>query len=318
MKARLQEHRGFSTLVIGLLLIAPFLLTACGGGSNSAPEPRSNSAPGPSISLSITPAAASLSEGGSQSFSATVAGSNNTAVTWSVVEGASGGTINNGLYTAPQASGTYHVLATSQADTSKSATATVTVTTAAAINFKPTGSMDLARAGHTATLLLDGNVLVVGGFEDAFNLDYIQPYASSQLYDPANGAFISTGSLGTARGFHTATLLGDGRVLVAGGWNRLDADSTAELYDPSTLSFSPTGSMGAARVYHTATLLPGGNKADLFDPASGVFIPAGTMVTMRATHTATLLSDGRVLVAGGCVVAGIETCPSLATAELYP
>jgi hypothetical protein len=82
---------------------------------------------------------------------------------------------------------------------------------------------------------------------------------------------------------HSATLLLDGRVLVAGGFHA-----------------------------------PGGNKADLFDPASGVFIPAGTMVKMRATHTATLLSDGRVLVAGGCVVSGIETCPSLATAELYP
>ncbi|QSQ19979.1 chitinase [Pyxidicoccus parkwayensis] len=83
----------------------------------------------PMVSISVTPTSASLTKGATRTFTAAVTGSTNTAVTWSVQEGAAGGTITSaGLYTAPQTAGTYHVVATSQADTTKKATAAITVT----------------------------------------------------------------------------------------------------------------------------------------------------------------------------------------------
>src|SRR5438093_516162 len=83
----------------------------------------------------------------------------------------------------------------------------------APFEFQETGSLNTARYLHTATLLLNGNVLVAGGFGMAGNL------ASVELYDPASGTWTDTGSLATGRDAHTATLLPSGKVLVAGGYN---------------------------------------------------------------------------------------------------
>lgn len=123
--------------------------------------------------------------------------------------------------------------------------------------------------------------------------------------------FTATGSMITARSGHTATLLANGKVLIAGG-----GTSSAELYDSSTGSFSPTGSMTTPRRYHTATLLPDGSvfiaggfigtgnslnvSAEVYDPATGIFTPAGDVngTTDQAVHTATLLANGKVLIAG--------------------
>jgi len=211
-------------------------------------------------------------------------------------------------------------------------------------SWTATGSMIETRAGytatHTATPLLDGKVLVTGGYgpiPDAV-------LASAELYDPRTGSWTLTGTMTEARNGHTATLLPDGRVLVAGSSGGAGGTvASAELYDPSSGSWTPTGSMIEARAGHTATLLPDGRvlvaggysisisggsgvggtvaSAELYDPVTGVWTPTGSMVEARAGHTATLLPDGRVLVAGGSsfgitIPGGVEPHP-LASAELY-
>ena len=110
------------------------------------------------------------------------------------------------------------------------------------------GSMAEARAGHKATLLGDGRVLVTAGSDTG----------SAEVYDPSTGMWSSTGSIAEVRAFNTATLLADGRVLVAGGVGEAGLLDSAEMYDPSTGTWSSTGTMTEARLYHTATLLADG------------------------------------------------------------
>ncbi len=127
------------------------------------------------------------------------------------------------------------------------------------------------------------------------------------------GKFVPTGNLNAPRIGHTATLLNDGRVLIAGG-SRVDETpiNSAELYDPASGTFSPTANMLFSRTGHTATLLldgrvlitggytegDSGASAELYDPATGAFTLTGNMHEARVYHAATLLSTGKVLISG--------------------
>jgi hypothetical protein len=148
--------------------------------------------------------------------------------------------------------------------------------------------------------------------------------------------FKVTGSMSAGRTFHTATLLQDGKVFVAGGRNYVAANvpggvnktySSTETYDPTTGSFSPTNSMQAARSAHTATLLKSGKvliaggfdgnsalaTAEIFDPLSNSFTSTtGNMTTARSGHQATPLNDGKVLITGGS-----DGATALASAEIF-
>ena len=202
--------------------------------------------------------------------------------------------------------------------------------------FSPTGSMTTARAFHTATLLADGRVLIAGGSPAAWGTT--AHLASAEIYDPRTGTFTPTGPMTGGRDFNTATLLADGRVLLAGGSSGSQADvpsataedvASAEIYDPQTGTFALTGRMIAGREYQTATLLSDGRvlvvggggdyanrlflaSAELYDPATGTFAATGPLATARTYQAATLLDDGRVLVTGG-----YGAVAPLASAEIY-
>jgi N-acetylneuraminic acid mutarotase len=169
-------------------------------------------------------------------------------------------------------------------------------------------TMGTARYSHTATLLPNGKVLIVGGRTGVDNSMLAQalPSASAELYDPSSNTWSPTASLAAARDQHTATLLSNGKVLVAGG----DDHGTAELYDPSSGTWSPAGTMAEPRSQHTATLLLTGNvlvaggshgttSAELYDPSTNSWSAARDLNSARRDHTATLLPGGNVFVDGG-------------------
>jgi hypothetical protein len=219
--------------------------------------------------------------------------------------------------------------------------------------FAPAGSLSIARGEASSVVLPSGDVLFTGGEtgSDVFSIQsgagafsaYVTlPAARSALVatplpggsyllvggggvdalllDPGTRALAPTGSLALARRAPTATLLRDGRVLVAGD----AASAPAETYDPTTATFTAVGKPVADRSGTTATLLPSGkvlftggtdfaggaklSSAELYDPATKAFSATGAMTYARAGHAATLLATGKVFVVGGS---------DAATAELY-
>jgi N-acetylneuraminic acid mutarotase len=166
--------------------------------------------------------------------------------------------------------------------------------------------MKTARTGHTVTRLADGRVLVAGGM--AWMYENIRPYcmALAEIYDPATNVWTSAGSMTAGRCGQTATLLPDGRVLVAGGWSRV-ATYTTDIYDPVTNTWSATGSMTQARTTHGAALLQDGRvlvagpdaSGEIWDPATGAWTPTTPLAAAHAGSPLVALEDGTVLVCGG-------------------
>lgn len=187
--------------------------------------------------------------------------------------------------------------------------------------FSMTGHMKDFRWDFTATLLLDGRVLVAGGMNTGGGSAEV--LATAELYDPATGRFTPTGSMAEARQDSTATLLPDGRVLIVGGFNEATMAAKtgfaeAELYDPAVGTFSrlelPGGfnAWSATPVLDGHVLLLGGqgsighwvSVAELYDPTTNRFTATGAFPEILAETTVTALLDGRVLVAGGYDAAG--------------
>jgi hypothetical protein len=201
----------------------------------------------------------------------------------------------------------------------------------AAGTFSATGSMSVPREGHTATMLRDGRVLIVGGSDNG-----IHTVDSAEIYDPSSGTFSRTGHLNQPRVAHVAALLGTGKVLIAGGGRGgmpggYISYDTAEMYDPATSSFTAmrahmksdrvgaaavklndgrvlivggkSGRIVMSRVRNLSSLTPL-NTAEIFDPESGTFIRTGDMSAPHYLATATLLNDGNVLVVGGWTIRG--------------
>jgi N-acetylneuraminic acid mutarotase len=193
-------------------------------------------------------------------------------------------------------------------------------------NWTATDSLTFGRAFHTATLLTNGMVLVAGGM--GILPHYAGAFSSAELFSPALGLWMITGYMNAPRENHTATLLPDGQVLVAGGYNVNTGvyPTVAELYNPARQKWTVTGDLNFGRENPTATLLQSGkvllaggqglkgclSSAELYDPSNGTWTSTGDLITARDYHTATLLPDGKVLVTGGIGNTGI-----LSSAEIY-
>jgi hypothetical protein len=219
-------------------------------------------------------------------------------------------------------------------------------------SWSKAASMAWARIGHTATVLSNGRVLVAGGYVTC--PDSVQPCddasVGAEIYDPGAGTWTAAGTLNTMRRYHAATLLEDGRVLVAGGATSSCSPTTsqclyssvsnAEIYDPTTGSWTVTGNMGSARqspqvlLADGRVLAAGGAKcaimsnpglpaitacsqltsAEVYDPTTGTWSLTGSLNEYHG-EPLTLLCDDNVLVAAGYNPAGVSTLS--ASAELY-
>lgn len=211
--------------------------------------------------------------------------------------------------------------------TGRDAQATAEVYVPATRNFLNIGSMKVPRAGHSMTKLKDGRVLIVGGYKlDAQGRGL--GLTSAEIFDPSSSSFKKLPArLRNGRGHHTATLLRDGRVLIAGGFHRdSKATNTLEIFDPKTNSFSVVkNQMTEARAYHQAVLLPDGkvflvggeikflppvnttdkcegcsNTAEIFDPFIGLSTKTSAEMNIaRSQFSATLTDDNRIIIIGG-------------------
>jgi N-acetylneuraminic acid mutarotase len=180
-------------------------------------------------------------------------------------------------------------------------------------------SLSSTRSDPAVTVLSNGRVFVVGGYNTSYLL-------STEVYNPASGTWSTARSMNVARGEPTATTLSNGKVLVAGGSNTSSTNASAEVYDPTANTWSSAGTMNTQRSSHQAVLLPNGkvlvaggyngfsqiSSAELYDPATNTWSTTSPMSSARAGHALMLLPNGKVLAVGGS-----NSSTIFATAELY-
>ncbi len=176
-----------------------------------------------------------------------------------------------------------------------------------------TGNMAVGRYFHRMTKLNDGRILLTGGCS-AYSC--ATATGVGEIYDPSSDTFAQSGTMSVVRTFHTANLLNNGKVLIAGGYSNTGngVSNVAEIYDPVKGTFIKTGKMTADRSEHTGTtlldgrvLVSGGStdygailaSAEIFDPTTGKWTRTGALPYRVYEHGAILLSTGKVLVAGG-------------------
>jgi hypothetical protein len=198
--------------------------------------------------------------------------------------------------------------------------------------FASTGSFNTGINWHTATMLNDGTVLIAGGMGSYSSST--SALNTAELYDPATGTFSPTASnMNSAHAYYTATLLGDGTVLIAGGMDGLGLPTaSAELYNPTTKTFTALVGLNTSRDQHTATLLNNGTvlivggfeayvgpltSAEIYDNSTKICTaltsPGSSLNDARYGLTATLLNNRQVLIVGGFALGSGE----INTAELY-
>lgn len=197
------------------------------------------------------------------------------------------------------------------------------------VTWSDAQSLATSRDQHTATLMPNGKVLVAGGQHNVAGSPS-ENLTSAEIYDPDTNTWASAGNLNQARLRHTATLMPDGKVLVAGGWGGSQLNSS-ELYDPGANSWGryPPYDLQEPRERHTATLIDDGKvlaaggegwnfvaiarkTVELYNPVSKTWALINPMANTRYEHTANLLGNGKVLVVGG-----YNRTNYLKSAELY-
>ncbi len=176
-------------------------------------------------------------------------------------------------------------------------------------NWNKTGSMNVARINHTATLLQNGEVLVAGGTNSTAYL------ASAELYNPATGKWTFTGNMVTGRWNHQAVRLQNSQVLAAGGFDTSgNITASAELYNPASGTWTATGNMTTPRqsfalvaLANAEVLAAGGtgaigglSSAELYNPATGTWMATGSMPSgSECGGSVTLLPNGQAFVLCG-------------------
>ena len=188
--------------------------------------------------------------------------------------------------------------------------------------WKATGGLGMARTRHTATLLTDGRVLVVGGLTVASPCCQIANTA--EVYDPATGQWRMTNPPNTSRYDHIAVQMANGKVLISGGASgTFGLVASTEIYDPLTEIWTIVGNLNVARDNSQAVLLHDGRVlitgggaitltgtaevAEIYNPVTNLWTLAGTMKKGRVLHSIALLLDGKVIVAGGLADSFLRT-----------